>query len=162
MVMASRVSSIFGLLLVLSTGCEERWRSYTPVDVKVADPASTYEATIQVLHARGYQIMEDDARHLFVRVRSHLDNDATGFGVGAVYRVTMRTSCFSFQVQGNGSLTVTADGYHLRDGNRMIDHRLDDERKDLARSIRELATSGRMRPAPTPPAEDSATLQPAG
>src|SRR4051812_12301713 len=131
------LAPVLAVALLLS-GCQERWRPYTPIDVKVANPESTYDATVRVLHSRGYQILENDERHLFVRVRSNLDNDVI---VGPMYTAALRTSFLSFQVQPDGNLTVIATGYHVRDGNRVIHVKLDDERKDIARAIRELATS---------------------
>jgi hypothetical protein len=136
-------------LVALSLGCEGRWRPYTPVDARIADPMRTYEATIYVLHSRGYLVQENDERHLFVRVRSHLDNDVV---MGPMYSVAMRISYLSFQVLPNGNLVVSADGYHVRDGNRVIHYKLDDERNELIETIRQLALSGRLAPnAPPPP-----------
>jgi hypothetical protein len=138
-----------GLLLVALSGCETRWRPYTPVDARVADPMRTYEAAIYVLHSRGYHVVENDERHLYVRVRSHLDNDVV---IGPMYTAAVRISFLSFQVQPNGNLMVMADGYHVRDGNRVIHYKLDDERNELIEAIRQLALSGQMQPmAPPPP-----------
>jgi len=142
-------AKILLMALLLSAGCEDRWRPNTPLDVKAGTPRETYEATIFVLHSHGYQIAENDPAHLYVRARSTLDNDIQGnpYGGGV-----LRTSYLTFQVLGDGRLSVGVVGFHVRGD--YVHVKVDDEREELATEIAELARSGRFRATLTPQAAD--------
>jgi hypothetical protein len=135
-------------VLLFMTGCGEgRWRPYDVLHVQLSNPHVTFEAVLETLRVRGYQILETDPARLYLRARSQLDNDIR---VGAFYQISVRTSFMTFQVRSDGSLHVGANGFHVRDGGALIHHKLDEERVELMYAIRDLAASrvGGRRPAP--------------
>lgn len=130
-------------------GCGSRWRANTPRTVALGSPTAAYETALTTLRAQGYQVVENDPQRGYIRAQAKLDGDTVGYvsgtttrygTTGAIHQET-RISWLSFQVRPDGQLTVSASGYHVRDGDTVMHRRLAEEIDVLV---------GRMRSAPAP------------
>jgi hypothetical protein len=129
------LSTVIFIALALAACGDGRWVPNTPHEAQLADPQVTFNAALQLLRSRGYQIVEMDPPRGYIRVQSMLDGDTRIVGGFGSVALVNRVSHIMFQVAPNGRLVVTAMGYHVRDNNTVMHRKLAEEIDDLLKAI---------------------------
>jgi hypothetical protein len=113
----------------------------------LGDATTGYEASLAVLRAWGYQIIDQDPYRFFFRVQAHLDANSAQYGWG--YSVQRKDSYFTLQIYADGTIVANADGYHVKEG--IIDERLARELDALLRGVHDYGMQLRAYRPVTPP-----------
>jgi hypothetical protein len=102
-------------ILLLATGCAGRFRVNTPRQIVALTPQEAFETALATVRAEGYTVTEIDPARGFLRVKSKVDGDLRGhLGLFGHFRLTERVTYLSFQAQPDGTMSLFANGYHVR------------------------------------------------
>jgi hypothetical protein len=109
-----------GLALVVSMGCG-RWMVYAPARMigQVQDPRVVYQRLVHRAQTMGYCVERADPQRGYFVVRAFLDQRRRCCG--------RRASFFHVNVYNDGTVDVSANGFHLRDGGTVIHRKLCNE-----------------------------------
>ncbi len=118
-------------------GCAStRFRVNAPRQIATANPHDAFETALATVRAEGYTVTELDPPRGFFRVKSKIDGDLRGhLGLFGLFRLTERVTYLSFQVQPSGTLTIFANGYHVR--GHQLHVKVADEIDQLASGIQD-------------------------
>ncbi len=104
-----------------------RWVPNTVRTVTFATQRAAFETALSFLRGRGYDIVDLDEGRFYIRAKAKLDNDVVIHGGGGPHRVVERVSFLSFEAHPDGRLTIAASGYHIRDNETVMHHKLAEE-----------------------------------
>ena len=136
------------LVLVLSalSACGARWRSAEPRMMHLGGPVLAYEATLVTLQGEGYLIARSDPHRGSILAQSKVDQKGRHYG-------TDRVSWIAFQAYRDGSLVITANGFHVKRDEGVMHRKLAEEIEGLRHGIYRQARA--MYDASTQPATAS-------